>query len=127
MPACRQWSSFGFAIADNTNCQQIRIVKHRTIRVRQRVTEFAAFVDRSGSLGRDVTGNSAGKGKLLEQLLHSHFVLRNIGIELAVSAFEVRVSNQTGTTMTRTGYIDHIQVTQLDRSVQVNVDEIQAG
>ena len=45
VPACRQRAGLGFAVADHTRGQQIGIVKHRAERVRQRVTQFAAFMD----------------------------------------------------------------------------------
>jgi hypothetical protein len=35
MPTRRQRAGFSLAIPDNTNSQQVRVIKNRTIRVRQ--------------------------------------------------------------------------------------------
>jgi hypothetical protein len=66
------------------------------------VAEFATFVDRAGSFGCNVAGNSAGKRKLLEQFADAVFGLRNLGIELAISAFEIGVRDERGTAMSGT-------------------------
>src|SRR5215213_6326294 len=126
MPTRGKRSRFGLAITNDTNGQQIRIIKHRAVRMGQRITELATFINRSGGLGRDVAGNAAGKGKLLEQFLHARLVLRNVWIELAVCSFKVGISNQAWSTVTGSGYVDHVQVAQLDDTIQVNVNEIQA-
>jgi hypothetical protein len=43
----------------------------------QRVSEFAAFVNRTRCLGRGMARNAARKAELLEQALHAHSVLRD--------------------------------------------------
>jgi hypothetical protein len=61
MPARRQWSSLGFTVTHHTARDQIRIIKHRSEGVQQRVTKLAAFVNRTRHFRRDVAGNAAGK------------------------------------------------------------------
>ena len=61
MPRRRQWTGFSLAIADDTGDDEIRIVKHRTERMAEGVTQFAALVDRTGRLRRGVARNAAGE------------------------------------------------------------------
>ena len=67
VPAGRERSGLRFAVADDAGDDQIRIVERGAVRVRQRVAELAAFVDRARRFRRDVAGNAAGKRELLEQ------------------------------------------------------------
>ncbi len=73
-----------FAVADHAHDHQVRIVERRAVRVRQRIAEFAAFVNGSRRFGRDVTRDAARERELLEQLLHSSGVARDRRIHLAV-------------------------------------------
>ena len=85
-----QRAGFRFAVADDAADEQIGIVEDRAVGVQQRIAEFAAFVDGAGRFGRDVAGNAAGKGELLEQPLHALGVLRDVGIELACKCLRDR-------------------------------------
>ncbi len=96
MPTRRKGAGFGFA--DYTANQQVGIIEGRTVSVRQRIAEFAALMNRTGRFGRDMGGDAAGKRELLEQLLHSFGVLRDVGVDLAVSAFQIGVGDQTWAT-----------------------------
>jgi hypothetical protein len=80
VPAGGQRSSLGFAIADNATHQQVGVIESRAGSVAQRVSEFAAFVNRTWRFRRVVAGNSTGEGKLFKQALHAFFALPNIGI-----------------------------------------------
>lgn len=95
--------------------------------MRQAVAEFAAFVDRAGGFRRDVAGNAAGEGELLEQALHPHFVAGNGRIDVAVAAFEIGVGDQGGTAMAGAGDEENAEVALFDHPVQVGVDEVQSG
>jgi hypothetical protein len=79
LPRGRQRAGFRFAVADNAGDDQIRIVKRRAESVRQRIAQFAAFVNRTRSRRRHMAGNSAGKRKLREQFFQPGFVLRDVG------------------------------------------------
>src|SRR5271165_3669793 len=64
MPRRGQWSGLCFAIADDAGDHEIRIVKHRSERMAERIAQLAAFVDRARALRRCVAGNTSRKRKL---------------------------------------------------------------
>ena len=66
VPAGGERSGLGLAVTDNGCDEKMRIVECRPIRVGQRVAEFATLVDGARCLRRDVRGDSARKGELLE-------------------------------------------------------------
>ena len=73
-----------------------------------------------------MTRNSAGKRELLEQLLHSGFVLGDVRIDVSPGAFEVYVADNRWAAVPGTSDVEHIEVILLDDPVQVHVDEILA-
>ena len=75
VPARRERPGFRFAVADDAGDEQIGVVESRAVGVRQGVSQLAAFMDRAWRLGRDVTGDAAGKRELLEEPLQSRLVL----------------------------------------------------
>ncbi len=93
----------------------------------ERVTELAPFVDAARRFRRDMAGDSARKAELLEQLLHAASVLADIGIDLAVCAFEIRLRDQCRAAVARPDDIDHVEVVALDDPVQMQVQHIQSG
>ena len=117
LPCRGQWTGFRFAVADHTGDDQIGIVERRAEGVTQRVSELAAFVNGTWRRGRDMAGNAARKGKLLEQFFHPGFVLGDIGINLAIGSFEIGVAHQRRTAVTRTSDIKHVQIIFFDGSV----------
>ena len=68
MPGGRQRAGLRFAVADHRGDDQIRIVERRAAGMREHVAQFAAFVNRAGSLRRAVAADAAGKRELLEEL-----------------------------------------------------------
>ncbi len=96
VPARGERARLRLAVADDARRDQPRVVEHRAVRMLERVTELAAFVDRPRHLGRHVTRYSARKRELPEQPLHAGFVHRNIRIQLAVRAFQVGVRDEPG-------------------------------
>ena len=66
LPGSGQRTSFRFSIADHAGRNQIGIVKYRAKGMGQRIAQFSALMNRAGHLRRHMTGNPAGKGKLLE-------------------------------------------------------------
>ena len=89
------------AVSDHAADEQVRIVKRGAIRVRDRIPEFATFMNRAGSLRRNVARNSAGKRELLEQFSHAVFGLRDVRIELAVRSFQIGVCDKCWTAVSR--------------------------
>src|SRR5437588_864559 len=67
-------------------------------------------MNRTGRLRCDVTWNAAGKGELFEQPPQPLLVLRDVGIDFAVGAFEVGVGHQPGPAVTRPSDVNHVQV-----------------
>ena len=80
MPTGGHRPGLRLAVADDAGDEQVGIIEGRAIGMGQGVAEFAAFVDRAGSFGRDVAGDAAGERELREQPLHPRFVLGDVGI-----------------------------------------------
>src|SRR6185312_9908300 len=57
VPGGGQRSGLGFAIADHTRHDEVRIVEGGAKSMRQRIAELAAFVDGAGDIGRAVAWN----------------------------------------------------------------------
>ncbi len=127
MPAGRQRSRFGLAVAHHTANQQIRIVKHGAGSMDDRVAQFPALVNRTGRLRRDMAGNPSGKRELLEEALHPFFGLRNVGIDFAVGALEIGVRDHPRPAVARPGNIDGVQIKLFDGAIHVHINEVQAG
>ena len=75
---------------------KIWIIECRPERVAERITQLAALMDRTRTLRRCVARNSSRKRKLKKELLEARFILTDIRINLAVSAFEVGVAYHRG-------------------------------
>jgi len=69
---------------------------------------------------------AAGKGKLFEQPPHPVRVLRDVGIDFAVGAFQLSVRHQPGSAVARPGDVDHVQNPVPDDAIQVGVDKIES-
>jgi hypothetical protein len=125
MPRGRHRAGFGLAIADDAGGDEVRIVEHRAIGVRQRITELAPLMDRARRLGRGMARGAAGKAELLEQSLHAACVLRHMRVDLAVGTFEPGIGDDAGAAMAGPGHVDHVEIARLNRAVQVHIDEVQ--
>jgi hypothetical protein len=55
------------------------------------------------------------------------FVLGDVGVELRVRAFEIRICDEARAAVTGAGDVDRRKVAGSDRAVEVRVDEVQAG
>ena len=126
MPARRERPGLRLAVADDAGHEQVRIVEGGSERVRERVPELPALVDRPRRLGRDVARDAAGEGELPEELAQTVLIPPDVGIELAVSAFEVRIRDEAGAAVPGAGDVDRTQVARPDRAVQVRVDQVEA-
>src|ERR1017187_2941238 len=103
LPCGRQGACFCFTVADDAGDDQIGIVERGPESMAERVPQLAAFMNRSRRRRRNMAGNPAGKRELLEQLFQPAFVLADVRINLAVSAFEVSIAHQRWTAVTGTG------------------------
>ena len=126
VPAGRERARLGLAVADDAGDEQLGIVEGSAVRVRERVAEFAALVDRARCLGRDVARDPAGEGELTEELVQPLLVHAHARIDLAVGALEVRVRDERRPTVARPGHVEHLEVARPDRPVEVRVDEVQS-
>ena len=74
VPARGERAGFRLAVADDARDDEVRIVEGGAIGVRERVTELAAFVDRSGRLGGRMARDAARKGELAKELREPRLV-----------------------------------------------------
>src|SRR6266851_10216291 len=93
--------------------------------MRERIPELATFVDRAGRLGRGMAGDAARKRELLEQPLQSVGIAGNARVALSVGSFEVGVGDHTWSAMARAAHVDRIQIAFANRTIEVDVYEIQ--
>ncbi len=117
LPGGRQRARLRFTVANNTR-------DNRPKSMTERIAQFAALVDRARRRRCNMTGDSAGKRELLEELLQSGLVESYIGINLAPGAFEVDIAHNRWPAMTGTGHVKHVEVVLLDNPVQMDVDEV---
>ena len=127
MPRRGQWSGFSLAVADDAGNNEIGIVKHRPERMAERITQLAALVDRARALRRCVAGNSSGKRKLNKELPKPGLILADVGIDLAVSALEIRVAHDGRAAVPGAGDVNHVEVVLFDDPVQVHVNKVLPG
>lgn len=59
-----------------------------------------------------------------KELPQPGFILADIGIDLAVSALEIRVPDHGRAAVPGAGDVNHVEVVLLDNSVQVRVNEV---
>ena len=127
LPGGGQRPGFGFAVADGDCRDQPGVVEHGPEGVGDAVAQLAAFVDGARRLGSAVAGYAAGEGELLEQLLHARFILRDVGIDLAVGAVHIIVGDKEVAAVTGAGEKDQIQIVALDDTVEVDKNEVLPG
>jgi hypothetical protein len=127
MPAGRKRAGFCLPVADDAANQQLGIVEYRAMGVHERVAQLAALVDRAWRLGSYVTGDAPRKGELPKQAPQTLLVVADVRVDLAVGALEIGVGDQPRASMAGTGHEDDVQIARLDQTVQMRVDEVQAG
>ncbi len=81
-------------------------------------------MDRPRAFRRSVARNPAGKRELREEPLQARLILTDIGVDLAVSPFEIGTGHDGRTAMSRPRHVNHVRVVFLDDSIQVRVNEI---
>ncbi len=123
VPGCCKRTGLGFAVSYRDSNDEIRIVECRSVRMRDGIAQFAAFVNRAGCFRRTVRADPAGKRKLLKELEQASFIATLIGINLGVVAFKVAVGQSCRRAVARARDVHHIQVVFLNQTVQVNPDQ----
>ena len=127
LPRTRQRTGFGLPVADDTGDHQIGIVERRARGVDQGIPQLAALVDTAGGLHAHMARNATGSGELATQTTHTVAVERDVGIDLAVRAFEIGVRDQRRATVTGTGDIQPIRTGSADEAIEQRVDHRQTG
>ncbi len=127
MPGRRQRAGLGLTVPDHAGHQQIRIVQRGAVGVRQRVAQFAPFVQGTRRLRRHMAGHAAGRGELREQPVHARLVPADIGIELAVAALQPGVRQHRGCAVARPPDADRRPAPRPDDPVEMGVDQVEAG
>ncbi len=117
LPGSCQWTGFCLTVADGDSRNQVRIIENSAERMGDGVSELAAFIDGAGCLRSAVRRHAARERKLLEQLLHTRFILRNVRINLAVGAVEVVICNVEVSAVTGSGEKNEVKVIPLDDTV----------
>ena len=125
VPAGRQRSGLGLAVADNTGHDQVGVVESGAVGVRDGVAEFAPLMDRARRLRRHMARNAARERELGEEAVHALLIARDERVDLAVGAFEIGIGDQRRAAMSGSGDVDHVEVEFFDQPVQVDIDEVQ--
>ena len=90
----------------------------------QRVTEFAALVDRSRRFRSGVTRDAAGERELPEQTSQTIGILTDIRIDLAVGTFQVGVRDHAWAAVTGPANVNDVEIHRTDGTIEVSVDKI---
>ncbi len=91
----------------------------------QRVAQFAAFVDRAGSLRGHVAGNPIGPTELPEEPLDAVLVLLDVRIDLGVGALKVSVRHNPRTAVPWADDEQHVQVALADQAIPVHIEKVE--
>src|SRR3974377_890526 len=88
MPGGRHRPGLSLAIANDAGDNKVSIVECRAICVRERVAEFATFMDRTRSLRRRMARDTAWKTELLKQALHADRIGGNMRINFGIGSLK---------------------------------------
>ena len=124
LPGGGQRSGLGLAVPDHAGDDQAGIVECGAEGMAERIAKLATFMDRSRRGRRHMARDAARERELLEQPLQPGLVLADVGVDLAVRAFEVCVRHQRRAAMPGACDVDHVDVVFLDDTVQVDIDEV---
>ena len=94
VPAGCEGPGLRLAVADDAGDDQAGVVERCPISVAEGVPKLATLVNAARRLGRDMAGDASREAELLEKPPHSLGVLANLRVDLAVSSFQISVSDQ---------------------------------
>jgi hypothetical protein len=126
VPARRKWPRFRLAVADDAGDEQVGIVEGGSESMGEGVAQLAALVDRARCLRRGVARDPARERELAEELAEPFLVGAHVRIPLGVRPLQVGVRDDSRSAMARPRNVEGIEVAGADRTVQVDVDEVQA-
>ena len=124
VPGSSQRAGLRLAVTHHAGSDEVGVVHHGAEGVGQRVAQFAPVIDGTGGFGGGGTGDAAGEGELLEELLHALRILADVGIDLTVRAVQVVLSDNSIAAMTGSGDIDHIEIIFDNGSIEMGIDKV---
>ena len=127
LPGGGKRAGLRLAVTNGNSGNQIRIIEYSSECMRNGIAELTALVDGAGSLRCAVRRNAARERELLEQLLHSVNILRDVRIDLAVGAVKVIIGNIEVSAMSGTGKKDQVQIVSLNGTVQMYKYKVLSG
>src|SRR5262249_25561017 len=104
---------------------EIWIVKSRSERVRDAITQLTALVDGAWCFRGAMTADTTGKGELLEERVHPIDVFTLRGINFGVGAFQIHRSQHARGAMPWSSQENRVEVVLLNKTVQMDVSEAQ--
>ena len=124
MPCRRRRPGLRLAIADDARDEQAGIVKGRAESRRQRVTEFAAFVNRPRQAGIKVVRKTARPRKRADELFHARGIVRQLGVKFAQASFEIEIREVRRRAVARPGDEQRVEIVAQDDAVEVGIHEV---
>jgi hypothetical protein len=99
VPARCQRPGFGLAVAHHYKCNQVGMVVHCAIGMRDAVSELSSLVDASRRFGGCVAPDTSRKAELPEETLHTGAVFTLVRVDFGIRSFEVSVRQYGGRAM----------------------------
>ena len=126
-PARGKWPGLRLAVADDAGHEQIGVVERGPERVRERVAELAAFVDRTRRFRGDVAGMPPGNENWRKSRRRPSRSRGDGRVDLGVGALEVGVGHRCRPAVTRPDDVHRVEAVAADHAIQVCVEEVEAG
>jgi hypothetical protein len=99
------------------------LIKHSTIGVRNTISQFSPFINRTGGFGGAVTAYPTGKRELFKEFLQPLFIFTFIGIHLRIGSLKVTRGKNPRRTVTRTVKIDGIEIVLFNYPITMSIDK----
>ena len=91
MPGGCKRTGLGLAVSDCHGNDEVRIIERCPVGVRDGISKFPTFMNRTWGLRCAVRTDPSGEGKLLEELEHARFVSALVRINFGVVPFQIAV------------------------------------
>ena len=108
VPGCGKRSGFRLTVSDDSNRDQLRIVKHRTTGARKHITQLAPLVNRAGCLRCAVASDAPWKRELFEKFSQAFFILALFRIDFGVGSLQIHRTENAGGAVPGSREKDHI-------------------
>jgi hypothetical protein len=123
VPGSSKRTSFGFAITNHGESNQVRVIKDSAESVRDGITQLTTLVEGSGSFGSGMRTDSAWEWEALEELLHTLIVKSLVGVDLGIDTLEVRLWKDSRSTMSWARDEESVKIVLYDQTVKVHICE----